>query len=111
MIVLTVVRRAFCEICGGHFDLEPEEQLPPTCRMCGSSCWLWGRLKRGSAPWLQRGAGGQRKKPLKEKPALDPGVKHRNRQIHGKAQWRQFKDRETYEAAKALEDRAPKGDD
>jgi hypothetical protein len=83
MILLVVVRRAFCEVCGGYFDLPPGHEVPPICKLCGSFDWLYGpesvdgRLVRQGIKFAEK--------------RLNPGVKSKKRQDRAKAQWRQLK--------------------
>jgi hypothetical protein len=86
MIIIVIVRRAFCEICHESFDLEFGEDPPANCKLCGSKDWELAPEIR-DATYIRKGI-------TKKKRRLNPGAASIARQGRGKAQWRQFRDRE-----------------
>lgn len=91
MILLVLVRRAFCEMCGGHFDLEPGHEAPAVCPLCGTSDWQFGPESKDSR-LIRQGISRAKKR-------LNPGAKSLKRQKRGRKQWRQFKPKPERESA------------
>ena len=89
MILLVIVRRAFCEMCGKSFDLQPEEKPPLQCPHCKSLMWMWGPVSEETRS--QAGVRKIRQGYTKAVKVFDKGARARNRQVRVKAQWRQFK--------------------
>ena len=85
MVIIVVVRRCFCEVCNGSFDLESEEELPKKCKLCGSTVWEEAPEIR-DAIYIRKGLATKKKR-------LNPGASSRARQQQGKRQYRQFKDK------------------
>lgn len=83
MIYVCVVREAVCEVCSGQFTLAPGEAIPDKCIHCGSVDWLYGREPMEGI-YIRNGISRERR-------ALNPGARARNRQVRGQAQYRQFK--------------------
>ena len=96
MIIIVVVRRAFCEICKATFDLEWGEDPPEKCKLCGSLNWEEAPEIR-DALYIRKGI-------TKAKRRLNPGAASRKRQIQGRKQWQGFRSKEQVEAAKKKAD-------
>lgn len=86
MIVIVIVRRCFCEICGGSWDLETEEDPPKKCKLCGSVNWEEAPEIK-DAIYIRKGIATKKKR-------LNPGAASRSRQQQGRKQYRQFKGHE-----------------
>ena len=85
MIVIIIVRRCLCEICGKWWDLEFGEDPPETCNLCGSRNWEQPQEVR-DATYIRKGI-------TKAKRRLNPGAASGKRQARGKKQWQGFKDK------------------
>jgi len=85
MIIIVIVRRAFCEICHKSFDLEFGEDPPANCKLCGSKNWELAPEIR-DATYIRKGLATKKKR-------LNPGATSRARQQQGRKQYRQFKSR------------------
>lgn len=96
MILVVVVRRAVCEICGGSFDLEADELPPANCRHCGSTAWLNG-LESYSQIRARLG------ETTREK-HLNPGRKSLKRQLRAKGQYQHLKTKEQLEKEREQRD-------
>lgn len=105
MIYIVIVRRAHCEVCGGRFDLEPEEKPPLLCRLCNSSLWMYGVIGHKKAPrrLMRQGL-------VKVEKVVDKSAKSLKRQEQGKRQWRRFRTKEQ-DDQKRLEEKDAKGHD
>ena len=86
MVIIVVVRRCFCEVCNGSFDLESDEDLPKKCKLCGSTVWEEAPEIR-DAIYIRKGLATKKKR-------LNPGATSRKRQTQGKKQYRQFRTKE-----------------
>ena len=69
MIVIIIVRRGLCEICGKWWDLEFGEDPPETCNLCGSRNWEQPQEVR-DATYIRKGI-------TKAKRRLNPGSRMR----------------------------------
>ena len=96
MIVIIIVRRCLCEICGKCFDLERGEDPPEKCKVCGSLNWEEAPEVR-DAIYIRKGI-------TKAKRRLNPGAASRKRQTQGRKQWQGFRSKEQVEAAKEKAD-------
>ena len=96
MIVIIIVRRCLCEICGKCFDLERGEYPPEKCKVCGSLNWEEAPEVR-DAIYIRKGI-------TKNKRRLNPGAASRKRQTQGRKQWQGFRSKEQVEAAKEKAD-------
>lgn len=96
MIVIIIVRRCLCEICGKCFDLERGEDPPEKCKVCGSLNWEEAPEVR-DAIYIRKGI-------TKTKRRLNPGAASRKRQTQGRKQWQSFRSKEEVEAAKKKAD-------
>jgi rubredoxin len=83
VIVIIIVRRCLCEICGKCFDLERGEDPPEKCKVCGSLNWEEAPEVR-DAIYIRKGI-------TKNKRRLNPGAKSKKRQDQGRRQYQKFR--------------------
>jgi hypothetical protein len=83
VIVIIIVRRCLCEICGKCFDLERGEDPPEKCKVCGSLNWEEAPEIR-DAIYIRKGI-------TKNKRRLNPGAKSKKRQDQGRRQYQKFR--------------------
>lgn len=86
MILLVIVRRAVCEVCNGTYDLKGDDRPPEVCPLCNADNWLNGKIAKDTA-YIRKGMATKKKRK-------NPGATSAKRQQRGRAQWRQFRDRE-----------------
>lgn len=83
MILLVIVRRAYCEVCHEWWDMGADEKPRERCVFCGSTSWEFGPDPKDSI-FIRTGKAHAKKR-------LNPGAKSRARQEQGLKQWRRFK--------------------
>jgi hypothetical protein len=98
MIYLKIVRMAHCEHCGKEWQIADPDNIPVECRYCTAPIWLEGAVDQKQIR-VRHGH-------TKRKKNLNPGAAHRNRQIHGKKQYRQFKPKPVDEKPQQSDDSA-----